>query len=113
MTPCTKLFVVGPGGSPGESEVHISYHNGDHYNSVRRIGDTGNTPSKIRLCSVNNRTANCDNYRDTSEDGNDDLSADSGQESEYENSPSNSKLNKLGMSAQISSKFGNAKFYYF
>ena len=31
-------------------ELHISYHNGDHYNSVRRIGDTnGRTPANIRL----------------------------------------------------------------
>ena len=102
-----NVHITGPEGSPGGSEVHISYHNGDHYNSVRRIGDTGNTPSKIRLCTTlcssvsNNRTANCDNYRDTSEDGNDDLSADSGQESDYENSPSNSKLNKLGKTVEV------------
>lgn len=81
----------GPGGSPGESEVHISYHNGDHYNSVRRIGDPGNTPSKLRLCLSNTSVNNCDNYRGQD---NEDLS-DSGQESDYENSPSSSKLNKL------------------
>ena len=83
---------TGPGGSPGESEVHISYHNGDHYNSVRRIGDPGNTPSKLRLCLSNTSVNNCDNYRGQD---NEDLS-DSGQESDYENSPSSSKLNKLG-----------------
>jgi len=87
----------GRDGSPGDSEVHISYHNGDHYNSVRRIGDVSNTPSNIRLCLVNS-SVNCDKYRGHEErhDEQDDLSeADSGQESDYENSPSSSKLNKL------------------
>ena len=86
----------GAGGMAGAAEVHISYHNGDHYNSVRRCGDAGNTPSKLRLClaaSHNTAVNNCDNYRQER----DDLSEDSGQESEYENSPSTSKLNKLGM----------------
>ena len=84
------------GGVAGAAEVHISYHNGDHYNSVRRCGDAGNTPSKLRLCLAathNTAVNNCDNYRQEQ----DDLSEDSGQESEYENSPSTSKLNKLGM----------------
>ena len=85
----------GVGGSPGTQEVHISYHNGDHYNSVRRMGDHGNTPARIRLCLPSRDEkreqagyTNCDNYQE--ED------IDSGQESDYENSPSNSKLNKLG-----------------
>jgi len=84
------------GGSPGTQEVHISYHNGDHYNSVRRMGDLGNTPARIRLClaskeerRMNTGYTNCDNYQE------EEASADSGQESDYENSPSNSKLNKL------------------
>jgi hypothetical protein len=51
------------------------------------MGDHGNTAAMIRLCLQAGYT-NCDNY--TQGD-----SADSGQESDYENSPSNSKLNKL------------------
>eukprot|EP00092_Neocalanus_flemingeri_P049015 GFUD01056189.1.p1 GENE.GFUD01056189.1~~GFUD01056189.1.p1 ORF type:complete len:370 (+),score=100.12 GFUD01056189.1:47-1156(+) len=87
----------GVGGNPGSQEVHISYHNGDHYNSVRRMGDLGNTPARIRLClaskeerRTNTGYTNCDNYQEE-----EDPSPDSGQESDYENSPSNSKLNKL------------------
>jgi len=87
----------GVGGTPGSQEVHISYHNGDHYNSVRRMGDQGNTPARIKLClpsredrRVQTGYTNCDNYQEE-----DLVSADSGQESDYENSPSNSKLNKL------------------
>ena len=76
----------GKGGGAGRSEVHISYHNGDHYNSVRRMGDCGSSPSRIRLCLV----SDCDNFSPP------DLSPDSGQESDYENSPSNTKLDKLG-----------------
>ncbi|XP_074655323.1 OTU domain-containing protein 3-like isoform X2 [Tubulanus polymorphus] len=30
-------------------ELHISYHNGDHYSSVRRIGDNTETPAYIKL----------------------------------------------------------------
>ena len=84
----------GVGGKPGAQEVHISYHNGDHYNSVRRMGDQGNTPARIKLClpRVQAGYTNCDNNYQEEELA----SADSGQESDYENSPSNSKLNKLG-----------------
>jgi OTU domain-containing protein 3 len=30
-------------------EVHIFYHNGDHYNSVRRVGDDSESPTNIKL----------------------------------------------------------------
>jgi len=68
----TPLWQVhgGSGGSPGTREVHISYHNGDHYNSVRRVGDVGpGPPQRIRLC-----LSSCD-------------PGDSGQESGQEGSP--------------------------
>ncbi|CAL4124215.1 unnamed protein product, partial [Meganyctiphanes norvegica] len=32
-----------------QKELHISYHNGDHYNSVRKIGDGTTAPSNIKL----------------------------------------------------------------
>jgi len=28
-------------------QIHLSYHNGEHYNSVRRVGDHSNSPSTI------------------------------------------------------------------
>ena len=31
------------------SELHISYHNGDHYSSVRKAGDISNQPASIKL----------------------------------------------------------------
>lgn len=31
----------------GVKELHISYHNGDHYSSVRRIGDPDDGPAWI------------------------------------------------------------------
>ena len=40
----------GAGGVAGEAEVHISYHNGNHYNSVRRIEGEWNSPTTLRLC---------------------------------------------------------------
>ena len=88
MSPC-----AGRGGRPGQSEVHISYHNGDHYNSVRRIGDCGpGGPSRLRLCLG----SDCDS-------GQSPLSPDSGQESDYENSPSHSNLDRLGEEIETAS----------
>jgi len=79
--------IHGDGNISSVREMHISYHNGDHYNSVRRIGDiTANIPARVRLKKDENVYKNCDNYRQ-----------DSDQESDYENRPSNSKLNKLAL----------------
>jgi len=36
---------------PNGREVHIAYHNGDHYNSVRKLGDDSESPSSIKLQS--------------------------------------------------------------
>lgn len=33
-------------------ELHLSYHNGEHYSSVRYFGDLGNTPAHVRLVSL-------------------------------------------------------------
>lgn len=33
-------------------ELHISYHNGDHYNSVRRLGDCTSGPACIKLTTT-------------------------------------------------------------
>uniref|UniRef100_F1KYS2 OTU domain-containing protein 3 n=1 Tax=Ascaris suum TaxID=6253 RepID=F1KYS2_ASCSU len=40
-------------GSEGEptAELHLSYHNGEHYSSVRRFGDIADTPPHIRIVS--------------------------------------------------------------
>lgn len=97
----------GRNGSPGSQEVHISYHNGDHYNSVRRIGDMGEgPPQRIRLClpsasPVCNRARDrrdrserrcCDNYREEEKDSE---GEDSGQESDYENCPGGTRMDRL------------------
>ncbi|CAG0894070.1 unnamed protein product [Darwinula stevensoni] len=39
------------GGKKGAKEIHIAYHNGDHYNSVRRIGDHSDSPANVRIGS--------------------------------------------------------------
>lgn len=41
----------------GVPELHLSYHNGEHYSSVRRFGDFANTPPHIRILSHLTRTA--------------------------------------------------------
>lgn len=84
-------------GRPGGREVHISYHNGDHYNSVRRVGDTGAQPARIRLCETTKSQQTNKNFKDVrgGYQNCDNDCDDSGQESDYENSPSTSKLNML------------------
>lgn len=31
-------------------QLHISFHNGDHYCSIRKVGDKSESPSNIKLC---------------------------------------------------------------
>ena len=107
----------GVGGSPGGWEVHISYHNGDHYNrqemnsclswiitplsSVRRIGDDGGhgPPQRIRLCLASSSPPRIGGNRDICDNhswrGDQDEDRDSGQESDYENHPGGGRLKKL------------------
>lgn len=37
------------GSQKTQKELHVSYHNGDHYNSVRKCGGPTNAPSNIKL----------------------------------------------------------------
>ena len=30
-------------------QLHIAYHGGDHYDSIRRLGDTGHLPANIQI----------------------------------------------------------------
>ncbi|XP_064109063.1 OTU domain-containing protein 3-like isoform X2 [Macrobrachium nipponense] len=41
--------ICGLEGKKNLRELHISYHNGDHYNSVRRFGDCTTSPVSIKL----------------------------------------------------------------
>ncbi|XP_071547451.1 OTU domain-containing protein 3-like [Panulirus ornatus] len=41
--------ICGREGKKNLQELHISYHNGDHYNSVRKIGDCTSSPACIKL----------------------------------------------------------------
>lgn len=45
----TPLWQVKGTDKPNATELHLSYHNGDHYNSVRKIGDNTQGPACIRL----------------------------------------------------------------
>lgn len=41
------------GGDPNvpHRELHIAYHNGDHYNSIRRLGDDTENPANVQIAS--------------------------------------------------------------
>ncbi|XP_065285228.1 OTU domain-containing protein 3-like [Dermacentor albipictus] len=47
----TPLWQVRGTDKPNATELHLSYHNGDHYNSVRKIGDNTQGPASIRLAA--------------------------------------------------------------
>jgi OTU domain-containing protein 3 len=39
------------GVNPSKKNLHLAYHNGEHYSSIRRQGDTSNTPTEINFGS--------------------------------------------------------------
>lgn len=39
----------GVGDSSSLKELHLTYHNGEHYSSIRRIGDKSSSPANIRF----------------------------------------------------------------
>jgi len=53
-------------------ELHIAYHNGDHYNSVRKCGDASQTPANIRISSQSPSKA-VSNKKDTKHHNQQDL----------------------------------------
>lgn len=48
----SPLWQIEGGGGENARELHLSYHNGEHYSSVRRIGDFADTPAQVRLAYV-------------------------------------------------------------
>lgn len=44
------LLIQGPKTSNSATkQIHISYHNGDHYSSVRKVGDNTESPANIKI----------------------------------------------------------------
>jgi hypothetical protein len=39
-------------------QIHLSYHNGDHYSSIRRLGDETHTPTNISIDAILNTQQN-------------------------------------------------------
>lgn len=60
----TPLWQVKGTDKPNATELHLSYHNGDHYNSVRKIGDNTQGPASIRLAA-----AKVDKQQNSSKEG--------------------------------------------
>ncbi|XP_071944345.1 OTU domain-containing protein 3-like [Antedon mediterranea] len=46
------VFRVSGNDAPGSRELHISYHNGDHYSSVRKLCDNTNEPTHFKTPSL-------------------------------------------------------------
>jgi len=45
----SPLWLIEGGDGGCDGELHLSYHNGEHYSSVRRAGDCTDEPAQIRL----------------------------------------------------------------
>ena len=43
------IFQINGCENKNAKQLHISYHNGDHYSSVRKIGDISSQPANIKL----------------------------------------------------------------
>ncbi len=43
------MFQIQGSKDPKNLELHISYHNGDHYSSVRRLGDNLEAPANVTV----------------------------------------------------------------
>lgn len=48
----SPLWQIEGSDSENARELHLSYHNGEHYSSVRYFGDLENTPAHVRLVSL-------------------------------------------------------------
>lgn len=88
------LWQVYSEGGNRDKELHISFHNGDHYNSVRKIYDVmGTGPANVHLarlhrkCSTHNVVSSSNPYQTDEVSG--------VEESDYENVPSANKLYNL------------------
>eukprot|EP00088_Acartia_fossae_P061061 TRINITY_DN732_c0_g1_i11.p1 TRINITY_DN732_c0_g1~~TRINITY_DN732_c0_g1_i11.p1 ORF type:complete len:387 (-),score=72.24 TRINITY_DN732_c0_g1_i11:409-1569(-) len=102
-------------------ELHISYHNGDHYNSVRRCEDVNGTGpamvhlSRLRSSAISNSPPPSDGRRRkqyySSHNATDDFSNgeenEGGVESDYENTPSARDLQRLVIQVKQLSKITN------
>jgi len=85
--------VFSEGGNRGK-ELHISYHNGDHYNSVRRCQDlNGSGPALVNLSGLK--------FCKTEE------KCSTEDESDYENSLDTIKLNSLIQEVRLLSEFSS------
>lgn len=85
--------VFSEGGNRGK-ELHISYHNGDHYNSVRRCQDlNGSGPALVNLSGL--KFCKTEEKFSTED------------ESDYENSLDNIKLNSLIQEVRLLSEFSS------
>ncbi|CAH8558795.1 OTU domain-containing protein 3 [Schistosoma haematobium] len=62
-------------------QLHLAYHNGEHYSSVRVFGDNSSNPTRIRICLSTDNSASCASNTfdrkcvDYSSDGSDDKSS--------------------------------------
>lgn len=70
------LLIQGPKTSNSATkQIHISYHNGDHYSSVRKLGDNTESPANIKIKVGDNCQTKQDKYSTAKTNGeiNDDI----------------------------------------
>ncbi|KAK3088164.1 hypothetical protein FSP39_015555 [Pinctada imbricata] len=63
------IMIQGPGTtSQNTRQIHIAYHNGDHYSSVRKINDNTESPANIRV-QVGGQKGSMDGKTDSGKSG--------------------------------------------
>jgi len=79
-------------GKKRRKQLHVSYHNGDHYNSVRRLGDTESQGKPANVCVVQMTVDGL--TRETSQDVEEEEEEDD-LASDYENVPDPETVRQL------------------
>lgn len=66
-------------------QIHLSYHNGEHYSSIRRVGDTNNNPANIHINTVpGNPNVNSSNNNNNNKKSNKCYNSNSYENYEYD-----------------------------
>ncbi|KAJ8412189.1 hypothetical protein AAFF_G00144560 [Aldrovandia affinis] len=59
----TPLWEINGSEKPVSRELHVAYRYGDHYDSVRPVGDNSESPSQLRIENLNWSKGQCESWQ--------------------------------------------------
>lgn len=86
-----------------DRQINLSYHNAEHYSSVRKLGDSSNTPSTISLNITHNQISKNDSKKPLSSQNNYAYSPSSSASSKQQQRRSNAADNSTNLTSSRSS----------